>query len=97
MLKRYPGGHRRFEAAFFCLLFFAAAKKSRCRPAQGQRMKYRNEIADASAAKSGCQRSKKQKPEQRLASQTQKKPRMATSVADKKTNPNHSRTPDATV
>jgi hypothetical protein len=24
-------------AAFFCLLFFAAAKKSRCRPAQGQR------------------------------------------------------------
>ena len=23
-------------AAFFCLLFFAAAKKSRCRPAQGQ-------------------------------------------------------------
>ncbi|CAG9235872.1 hypothetical protein PSAB6_650001 [Paraburkholderia sabiae] len=34
---RYPGRHRRFEAAFFCLLFFAAAKKSRCRPAQGQR------------------------------------------------------------
>jgi hypothetical protein len=26
-------------AAFFCLLFFAAAKKSRCRPAQGRRMK----------------------------------------------------------
>jgi hypothetical protein len=26
-------------AAFFCLLFFAAAKKSRCRPAQGQRVK----------------------------------------------------------
>jgi len=25
------------KAAFFCLLFFAAAKKSRCRPAQGQR------------------------------------------------------------
>ena len=35
--SRYPGRHRRFEAAFFCLLFFAAAKKSRCRPAQGQR------------------------------------------------------------
>jgi hypothetical protein len=27
-------------AAFFCLLFFAAAKKSRCRPAQGQREKH---------------------------------------------------------
>jgi hypothetical protein len=27
-------------AAFFCLLFFAAAKKSRCRPAQGQRLKH---------------------------------------------------------
>ncbi len=27
----------RCEPAFFCLLFFAAAKKSRCRPAQGQR------------------------------------------------------------
>src|ERR1700761_719491 len=29
-------------AAFFCLLFFAAAKKSRCRPAQGQRLKHAN-------------------------------------------------------
>jgi hypothetical protein len=45
---RYPGGHQRFEAAFFCLLFFAAAKKSRCRPAQGQRVKHRYEFADAS-------------------------------------------------
>src|SRR6185369_7336874 len=27
-------------AAFFCLLFFAAAKKSRCRPAQGRRVKH---------------------------------------------------------
>jgi hypothetical protein len=27
------------KAAFFCLLFFAAAKKSRCRPAQGQRLR----------------------------------------------------------
>jgi len=27
-------------AAFFCLLFFAAAKKSRCRPAQGRRLKH---------------------------------------------------------
>jgi hypothetical protein len=46
---RYSGRHRRFEAAFFCLLFFAAAKKSRCRPAQGQRMKHRYENADASS------------------------------------------------
>jgi hypothetical protein len=45
------------KAAFFCLLFFAAAKKSRCRPAQGRRMKYRYETADASAAK----KTKKQK------------------------------------
>jgi hypothetical protein len=30
------------KAAFFCLLFFAAAKKSRCRPAQGQRMQQEN-------------------------------------------------------
>jgi hypothetical protein len=29
-------------AAFFCLLFFAAAKKSRCRPAQGRRLKQAN-------------------------------------------------------
>jgi hypothetical protein len=44
-------------AAFFCLLFFAAAKKSRCRPAQGRRVKHesktrmpaREQIADASA------------------------------------------------
>jgi hypothetical protein len=27
-------------AAFFCLLFFAAAKKSRCRPAQGRRLNH---------------------------------------------------------
>ena len=45
---RYSGWHRRFEAAFFCLLFFAAAKKSRCRPAQGQRVKHGCEFADAS-------------------------------------------------
>jgi len=29
-------------AAFFCLLFFAAAKRSRCRPAQGRRLKHDN-------------------------------------------------------
>jgi hypothetical protein len=39
------------KAAFFCLLFFAAAKKSRCRPAQGRRLKHGYELADASAAK----------------------------------------------
>src|ERR1700758_152799 len=52
-------------AAFFCLLFFAAAKKSRCRPAQGRRLKHANKSrmpaqshnADASAkAKSPGQR-----------------------------------------
>jgi len=36
-------------AAFFCLLFFAAAKKSRCRPAQGQRVNSKHHNADASA------------------------------------------------
>src|SRR5215469_18610050 len=61
------------KAAFFCLLFFAAAKKSRCRPAQGQRVKHRYETADASAAKT-------RKPKKRKA----KKPGMPTSVADKK-------------
>ncbi|WP_180731288.1 hypothetical protein [Paraburkholderia sp. PGU19] len=30
-------------AAFFCLLFFAAAKKSRCRPAQGRSVKQASE------------------------------------------------------
>ncbi|CAD6560480.1 hypothetical protein LMG24235_06945 [Paraburkholderia sabiae] len=72
---RYPGGHRRFEAAFFCLLFFAAAKKSRCRPAQGQRMKHRYEIADANQkikGKSQKQKPKAKRPEWRLASQTKK-------------------------
>jgi hypothetical protein len=35
-------------AAFFCLLFFAAAKKSRCRPAQGRRLNGKHRNADAS-------------------------------------------------
>ncbi|WP_218160257.1 hypothetical protein, partial [Paraburkholderia hospita] len=35
-------------AAFFCLLFFAAAKKSRCRPAQGRRVNGKHRSADAS-------------------------------------------------
>ncbi|WP_223957499.1 hypothetical protein, partial [Paraburkholderia sabiae] len=46
------------------LLFFASAKKSRCRPAQGQRKKHRYEFADATQkqkAKSKKQKSKKQK------------------------------------
>jgi hypothetical protein len=34
-------------AAFFCLLFFAAAKKSRCRPAQGRRLNGKHRNADA--------------------------------------------------
>jgi hypothetical protein len=36
-------------AAFFCLLFFAAAKKSRCRPAQGRRLNGKHHNADARA------------------------------------------------
>jgi len=35
-------------AAFFYLLFFAAAKKSRCRPAQGRRLNSKHRHADAS-------------------------------------------------
>jgi hypothetical protein len=51
-------------AAFFCLLFFAAAKKSRCRPAQGQRVNGKHHSADASAKTNipNCRRSKKRKP-----------------------------------
>jgi hypothetical protein len=54
------------KAAFFCLLFFAAAKKSRCCPAQGRRLKYRYEYAEATAAKG----------------KKAKRQRMATGVAD---------------
>src|SRR6266702_2796133 len=57
-------------AAFFCLLFFAAAKKSRCRPAQGRRLNGKHHIADASEnpknqtgratkTKRGCHRKQK--------------------------------------
>jgi hypothetical protein len=64
------------KAAFFCLLFFAAAKKSRCRPAQGQRLKYGYEFADASQkAKAKSQKPKtktKKSKAWRLASQTKK-------------------------
>ena len=45
------------EAAFFSPLFFAAAKKRGCRPAQGQRMKNQKQKADAPR-----QRSKNKKP-----------------------------------
>jgi hypothetical protein len=48
------------KAAFFCLLFFAAAKKSRCRPAQGQRMKQDKKSRMPAQQKA---KSKKQKPE----------------------------------
>jgi hypothetical protein len=41
-------GTEGLKAAFFCLLFFAAAKKSRCRPAQGQRLRREGANADAS-------------------------------------------------
>src|SRR6266702_2819143 len=55
-------------AAFFCLLFFAAAKKSRCRPAQGRRLNGKHHIADASANTSKPNRprheSKPRKPAQ---------------------------------
>jgi hypothetical protein len=70
---RYPGGHRRFEAAFFCLLFFAAAKKSRCRPAQGQRVTHQYEFADAS-----------QKPKPKNQKPKKSKTRHGDCVADKK-------------
>src|SRR6266702_4369437 len=54
-------------AAFFCLLFFAAAKKSRCRPAQGRRVKQANKTrmpAQEQKAKAHQHRlrSKKTKP-----------------------------------
>ncbi|WP_218160258.1 hypothetical protein, partial [Paraburkholderia hospita] len=63
-------------AAFFCLLFFAAAKKSRCRPAQGRRVKHEgkarmpakdqtkpDQTTRATKAKRACQRKgKKTKP-----------------------------------
>jgi hypothetical protein len=49
------------KAAFFCLLFFAAAKKSRCRPAQGQRLKHRYETADASEDKNKKPKNQKTK------------------------------------
>ncbi|CAG9195595.1 hypothetical protein PSAB6_160070 [Paraburkholderia sabiae] len=54
------------------LLFFAAAKKSRCRPAQGQRVKHGCEFADASE-RQNAKTKKGKKPEQRLASQTKAK------------------------
>jgi hypothetical protein len=66
MPQRHPGRHWRFKSGFLLPTFlcryvsslYTAAKKSRCRPAQGQRVKHRYEIADASAAKN---KNKKQK------------------------------------
>jgi hypothetical protein len=51
-------------AAFFCLLFFAAAKKSRCRPAQGRRLKLDNNsrMPAQNTCKPDSLRSKKRKP-----------------------------------
>jgi hypothetical protein len=60
-------------AAFFCLLFFAAAKKSRCRPAQGRRVNGKHHNADA--------RAKAKKPKPLAQQKPLKKP---PSVADNK-------------
>ncbi|WP_208545850.1 hypothetical protein, partial [Paraburkholderia steynii] len=65
-------------AAFFCLLFFAAAKKSRCRPAQGRRLKHANKPrmpAKSPKNQTGRQR-KDQKQPKPLAQQIPKKPAM---------------------
>src|SRR5215475_12319871 len=61
------GGNKnwRCSAAFFCLLFFAAAKKSRCRPAQGQRVKQARQIAHASDKHKRTTPASQDKPEQR--------------------------------
>ncbi|WP_180731377.1 hypothetical protein [Paraburkholderia sp. PGU19] len=67
-------------AAFFCLLFFAAAKKSRCRPAQGRRVKHANASrmpAQKQKSKSDASYRQTQKQKQKqtqTASQTTTKP-----------------------
>jgi hypothetical protein len=59
----------RVEAAFFSPLFFAAAKKRGCRPAQGQRLRRE--------AHRGCQRKSKNTTEIADASETGSKPTSA--------------------
>ncbi|MGE8475207.1 MAG: hypothetical protein ACN6QC_28420, partial [Paraburkholderia hospita] len=53
-------------AAFFCLLFFAAAKKSRCRPAQGRRLHIKHRIADAIDKRKKAQKPRRVKNPTRL-------------------------------
>ncbi|WP_310045446.1 hypothetical protein, partial [Paraburkholderia caribensis] len=57
-------------------LFFAAAKKSRCRPAQGRRLKRANvtRMPAKAKAKRGCQRKPRQTTQRRrqTKNQTQK-------------------------
>ncbi|WP_208545781.1 hypothetical protein, partial [Paraburkholderia steynii] len=69
-------------AAFFCLLFFAAAKKSRCRPAQGRRVKHE-----------GKARMPAQKPKHRTATPEARTQHADASEKPQKTqtNPNHLR------
>ncbi|WP_176055511.1 hypothetical protein [Paraburkholderia caribensis] len=55
-------------AAFFCLLFFAAAKKSRCRPAQGRRLKHANNSRMPAKAKAKANHGRQRKAK----NQTQK-------------------------
>src|ERR1700740_379665 len=67
-------------AAFFCLLFFAAAKKSRCRPAQGRRLKHEGKT------RMPAKRQKNQndlRRKHRLADASEK-PKLPPSVADNK-------------
>jgi hypothetical protein len=45
------------EAPFFCLLFFGKTKKSRCRPAQGQRL--RREATSRMPATAGRKQNKR--------------------------------------
>src|SRR6478672_11978651 len=53
-------------AAFFCLLFFAAAKKSRCRPAQGRRLKHDNKTRMPAKKTSKPPASQTSKPKGRI-------------------------------
>src|SRR5690349_14438621 len=65
-----------YTTLFRSLLFFAAAKKSRCRPAQGRRLKRANVTrmpakAKAKAkAKGGCQRKHQQTTQRRRQTKT---------------------------
>ncbi|MCO4883308.1 hypothetical protein, partial [Paraburkholderia caribensis] len=72
--------------AFFCLLFFAAAKKSRCRPAQGQRLKRANESRMPAKTKPNQTKPNQTKPKTARAAKapTQHPPHRPHSVADEK-------------